>query len=69
MGRKNIAAFTEAAESYPAFVSINRDSDGGNITLTARERGHNGNKVVTLEITQDELHKLAVDILGYTDPR
>ena len=69
MERKNIAAFTEViGESFPAFVSINRNEDGSRITLTARERGHNGEKQVTLEIPHDDLHQLAVGILYYTDP-
>ena len=63
MERKNIAAFTEAtAESYPAYVSINREADG-TIKLTARERGHGGEKQVTLEIPQRALYDLAVDTL------
>ena len=70
MERKNIAAFTEAtAEPYPAYLSINRNADGSIITITARERGQNGEKQVTLEIPESELLQLGVEIMRYADPR
>ena len=70
MSQKNIAAFTETTgEPYPAYVSINRNDDGSVITITARERGHNGEKQVTLEIPEDELLQLGIEIMRYADPR
>ena len=67
---KNIAAFTEATnEPYPAYLSINRNADGSVITVTARERGHNGEKQVTLEIPEADLLQLGVGIMRYADPR
>lgn len=64
MERKNIAAFTEATnESYPGFVSINREPDGRYV-LTVRERGHGGEKMVTLELPIEALYDLARDTLN-----
>ena len=66
----NIAAFTEATvEPYPAYLSINRNADGSIITITARERGHNGEKQVMLEIPEADLLQLGVEIMRYADPR
>lgn len=70
MEHKNIAAFTEAtSEPYPAYLSINRNADGSVITITARERGHGGEKQVTLEIPEAELLQLGIEIMRYADPR
>ena len=70
MERKCIAAYTEVTnESYPAYISINRNDDGSSITVTARERGNGGEKSVTLQIPEDDLHTFALEILSYTDPR
>lgn len=62
MERENIAAYTESGASFPAFISINRESDG-RFTITARERGHNGEKLVTLEIPEAELGQFAEEII------
>ncbi len=68
MERKYIAAFTEETkESFPAFVSINRESDGRYV-ITARERGHGGNKMVALEIPVQALSIFATGILMELGP-
>ncbi len=68
MERKYIAAFTEETkENFPAFVSINRESDGRYV-ITARERGHGGNKMVTLEIPVQALSIFATGILMELGP-
>ena len=63
MERMCIAAFTETTgESFPAFVSIYRESDG-TFSLTARERGNAGEKMVKLEIPASKLGGLAEEII------
>ena len=57
-----IAAFTEAAASYPAYLSVNREGHNSNV-LTARERGHNGNRMVSVHINDAELEAFAKAIL------
>lgn len=63
--RKNIAAFTETnyTGSYPAYISINRE-ENNTISIIARERGHDGNKSVRMEISEEELLALAEAILS-----
>ena len=69
-GAGGTIGITEAtSEPYPAYLSINRNADGSVITITARERGHNGEKQVTLEIPEEELLQLGVEIMRYADPR
>jgi hypothetical protein len=59
---KNIAAFTELDNvPYPGYVSIN-EQDDGRITLTARERGNGGQKVVVIEIPRDALTVFAAQL-------
>lgn len=65
--RKNIAAFTEGANHYPGYVSINRESDG-RYTITVRERGHDGTKVATVHIPPEALQVLAADTLTNLGP-
>ena len=60
MERKNIAAFTESTPDL-AYVSIIRDPEG-RYTITARERGHDGNKMVTMEIPEADLQRLGEEI-------
>lgn len=64
MDRQHISAYTEPGVSYPAFVALNREPDG-RLTVTARERGHDGNKVVQLDITPEALEVFVTDALAY----
>ena len=64
MERKHISAYTEVGTSYPAFISLNREADG-RLTLTARERGHAGEKVVNVDITPEALEVFVTDALAY----
>ena len=67
--RTNIYAYTEAHNPYPAFVSVNREDDG-RVTMTVRERGHNGEKMATIDLADDLLDSMAVafvDISNVTD--
>ena len=63
MERKHIASFTEQTkENFPAYVSINRENDGSYV-ITARERGHGGNKTVTITIPASALYVFASNII------
>lgn len=56
----NLYAYTEppSSEYYPGFVSLNRQDDG-NITLTVRSPGHDGNKSGTIVLSDEVLHQFA----------
>lgn len=59
--RRNLAAFTEATnEPYPAYASLNEEADGA-VTLTVRERGHEGNKTATITLDRDQLEKFLAE--------
>lgn len=65
---RNIAAYTEAGDfSYPAYLSINERTDGV-IAVTARERGHQGNKTVTFEMSKQDLERFFEDGLRRLRP-
>lgn len=54
----NLFAHTEAFAPFPAYVTVNRETDG-RLTLTVRERGHNGTKTATIEMSAAELIDLS----------
>jgi hypothetical protein len=60
--RTNLYAHTEAHHPYPAFVSVNREEDG-RVTMTVRERGHNGEKMATIELTEERLDEMGMTFL------
>lgn len=60
--RTNLYAHTEAHHPYPAFVSVNREEDG-RVTMTVRERGHNGEKMATIELTDEKLDEMSMAFL------
>lgn len=62
---RNLAAFTEAEPSYPAYLSANRD-DNGDVIFTARERGHAGNKSVNVTMSAQDAAAFAHDFYKNT---
>ena len=69
MPHTNIHAFTKVErETYPAFVSINRDDRTGELSVTVRSRGDGGRSVGMITLTEDQLRKLAVDVLDVLGP-
>ena len=61
--REHITAYTEVTpESYPGYISINREEDG-KVEITVRERGSNGEKSVVLTMPDSAFVKLAVEAL------
>ena len=64
MDRKNIAAYTEEGIEYPAYLSVNQESDG-TISITLRERGHGGEK--SAQITGLSLNQLQIIAAGMPD--
>ena len=54
----------DSRESYPAYVSINRDDRDGEIWMTVRTRGCGGSLVGTIVLTDEQLRKLARDVLA-----
>ncbi len=60
--RTNLYAYTEAHNQYPAYVSVNREEDG-RLTMTVRERGHDGNKTATIELSEETLDAMSVAFL------
>ena len=63
--RTNLYAHTEAHHPYPAFVSVNREGDG-RVLMTVRERGHNGEKMATIELSDEVLDAMS---LAFIDVR
>lgn len=63
--RTNLYAHTEAHQPYPAFVSVNREDDG-RVLMTVRERGHNGEKMATIELSDELLDAMS---LAFIDVR
>lgn len=59
----NIFAWTEPTppEGYPAYVSINRDSQGRH-TITVRARGNGGKTVATVEMPVEQFEAMHCDI-------
>lgn len=61
MKSKHIAAFTEVTPGhYPAYLSINQETDG-TFMMVARERG--GKKEVKFEVPESDLRNLADAII------
>ena len=63
--RTNLYAHTEAHHPSPAFVSVNREEDG-RVLMTVRERGHNGEKMATIELSDELLDAMS---LAFIDVR
>lgn len=61
----NLYAHTEAHHPYPAFVSVNRQDDG-RVLMTVRERGHNGERMATIELSDEVLDAMS---LAFIDVR
>lgn len=60
--RTNLYAHTEAHHPYPAYVSVNREEDG-RVLMTVRERGHNGEKMATIELSDETLDGMALALM------
>ena len=60
--RTNLYAYTEPQGSFPAYVSVNREEDG-RVTMTVRERGHNGEKAATVELSDALLDSMALALM------
>jgi len=64
----NIFAYTEVPTpdrpNYPGYVSLNV-GDNAIHTLTVRSPGHNGSMCATVEVPQDQLVKMARQILDH----
>jgi hypothetical protein len=54
----------DSRESYPANVSINKDDRDGENWLTVRTRGCGGSLVGMIVLTDEQLRKLARDVLS-----
>lgn len=63
--RTNLYAYTEPQGSFPAYVSVNREEDG-RVTMTVRERGHNGERMATIELSDELLDAMS---LAFIDVR
>lgn len=63
--RTNLYAHTEAHHPYPAYVSVNREEDG-RVLMTVRERGHNGERMATIELSDELLDAMS---LAFIDVR
>jgi hypothetical protein len=61
----NLYAHTEAHHPYPAFVSVNRQQDG-RIVMTVRERGHNGERMASIDLSDELLDAMS---LAFMDVR
>lgn len=59
---KNIYAYTESHQDYPAFVSLNDQADG-TFTLTVRSRWNGAEGIGTIELAPAQLEALAFDTL------
>lgn len=61
--RTNLYAYTEThGQQFPAYVSVNREDDG-RVTMTVRERGHEGGKTATIELPAEALDAMSVSLL------
>lgn len=60
--RTNLYAHTEAHHPYPAFVSVNRE-ENGRVLMTVRERGHNGERMATIELSDETLDGMALALM------
>jgi hypothetical protein len=65
--RKNIYAFTEPSGSYPAYVSVNAETDGL-ISITVRGPAVDGREgpTTSISLTEDQANTMADDILDHT---
>lgn len=60
---KNLHAYTEPGHEYPAYISINQDEHGAYF-ITVRSRGQMGFQIGSVEMTEDNLRKMAEDTLA-----
>lgn len=62
MNLRCIHAYTEPDVTYPAYVSLNTD-DKGVHKLTVRSPAHNGMMSGTIELTEQQLVRMAQKIM------
>lgn len=57
---KNVFAYTEQTQDYPAFISINQVEGKDEVySIAVRSQGHGGEKLGTIELTGEMLLHIA----------
>jgi len=64
MADKTIFAHTPSTYPFPPFVNIRRDAEGRH-WITVREQGHDGMKVVNMELAPETLEVMAASIMDH----
>lgn len=64
---KNLHAYTEPGHEYPAYISVNDDEHGG-YHITVRARGQMGFQIGAIEMSAENLRRLAEDLLANLPP-
>lgn len=63
MTRHNLAAYTPAGASYPAYISINAEDDG-RVSITVRSDVEDGGGHAVIYLDRQQIHSIFTDVLN-----